>query len=43
MWANEFDRYRLDATSVVIVGNKCDLTHERVIAHETVQVCKTDY
>ncbi|CAM4892538.1 unnamed protein product [Rotaria socialis] len=36
-WGEEFDRHRLDATSVVIVGNKCDLTHERVIAAETIQ------
>ncbi|CAF5142334.1 unnamed protein product, partial [Rotaria magnacalcarata] len=37
-WGEEFDRHRLDATSVVIVGNKCDLIHERVIAAETIQV-----
>ncbi|XP_020594482.1 ras-related protein RIC1-like, partial [Phalaenopsis equestris] len=33
-WLNEIDRYATDSVNKLLVGNKCDLTDERVVAYE---------
>lgn len=37
-WLNEIDRYASDSVNKLLVGNKCDLTAQKVVATETAQV-----
>ncbi|CAF1239672.1 unnamed protein product [Rotaria sordida] len=34
-WFQEIDRQATDAMNVLLVGNKCDLTYDRVVGHAT--------
>ncbi|CAL9081296.1 unnamed protein product [Musa textilis] len=34
-WLNEIDRYASDSVNKLLVGNKCDLTANKVVSHET--------
>ncbi|KAI9180673.1 hypothetical protein LWI28_007078 [Acer negundo] len=34
-WLNEIDRYASDTVNKILVGNKCDLTDNRVVSYET--------
>ncbi|KAM3233336.1 hypothetical protein P3L10_018695 [Capsicum annuum] len=36
-WLNEIDRYASDSVNKLLVGNKCDLTAQKVVATETAQ------
>lgn len=37
-WFNEIDRYASESVNKLLVGNKCDLTANRVISYETGKV-----
>lgn len=37
-WLSEIDRYASDNVNKLLVGNKCDLTAQKVVATETAQV-----
>lgn len=37
-WLNEIDRYASDSVNKLLVGNKCDLTSQKVVSTETAQV-----
>lgn len=37
-WLNEIDRYASDNVNKLLVGNKCDLTAQKVVSTETAQV-----
>ncbi|CAF3850162.1 unnamed protein product [Rotaria sp. Silwood1] len=34
-WLEEIDQQATDALNVLLVGNKCDLTYDRLVGHET--------
>ncbi|KAG6430807.1 hypothetical protein SASPL_108880 [Salvia splendens] len=36
-WLNEIDRYASDSVNKLLVGNKCDLTSQKVVSTETAQ------
>lgn len=37
-WLNEIDRYASDGVNKLLVGNKCDLTANKVVSYETAKV-----
>jgi Ras-related protein Rab-1A len=37
-WLNEIDRYASDNVNKLLVGNKCDLTANKVVSYETAKV-----
>lgn len=37
-WLNEIDRYASDNVNKILVGNKADLTANRVVSYETAKV-----
>ena len=37
-WLNEIDRYASESVNKLLVGNKCDLTSQKVVSTETAQV-----
>lgn len=37
-WLNEIDRYASDNVNKLLVGNKCDLTTNKVVSYETAKV-----
>lgn len=37
-WLNEIDRYASDNVNKLLVGNKCDLTANKVVSYETGKV-----
>lgn len=37
-WLNEIDRYASDNVNKLLVGNKCDLTAQKVVSTETAKV-----
>ena len=37
-WLNEIDRYASDNVNKLLVGNKCDLTAQKVVSYETAKV-----
>lgn len=37
-WLNEIDRFASDSVNKLLVGNKCDLTANRVVSYETAKV-----
>nr|KJB39674.1 hypothetical protein B456_007G029600 [Gossypium raimondii] len=40
-WLNEIDRYASDNVNKLLVGNKCDLTANKVVSYETAKVIKS--
>jgi Ras-related protein Rab-1A len=41
MWLQEIDQHGSNDMKKLLVGNKCDLTAERVVSHEKAKVCNT--
>ena len=37
-WLNEIDRYASENVNKLLVGNKCDLTANKVVSYETAKV-----
>lgn len=37
-WLNEIDRYASENVNKLLVGNKCDLTENKVVSYETAKV-----
>ena len=37
-WLNEIDRYASENVNKLLVGNKCDLTDNRVVSYDTAKV-----
>lgn len=37
-WLNEIDRYAGDNVNKLLVGNKCDLTDQKVVSSDTAKV-----
>ena len=37
-WLNEIDRYASENVNKLLVGNKCDLTTNKVVSYETAKV-----
>lgn len=37
-WLNEIDRYASENVNKLLVGNKCDLTDNKVVSYETAKV-----
>jgi len=37
-WLNEIDRYASENVNKLLVGNKCDLTSQKVVSTETAKV-----
>ncbi|KAG5539984.1 hypothetical protein RHGRI_020274 [Rhododendron griersonianum] len=42
-WLNEIDRYASESVNKLLVGNKCDLTSQKVVSSETAKVMLIDY
>lgn len=42
-WLSEIDRYASDNVNKLLVGNKCDLTAQKVVSTETAQVINPLY
>lgn len=40
-WLNEIDRYASENVNKLLVGNKCDLTANKVVSYETAKVIIT--
>ena len=40
-WLNEIDRYASENVNKLLVGNKCDLTANKVVSYETAKVIMT--
>lgn len=41
-WLNEIDRYASENVNKLLVGNKCDLTANKVVSYETAKVSLCD-
>lgn len=42
-WLSEIDRYASENVNKLLVGNKCDLTAQKVVSYETAQVRMRSY
>lgn len=40
LWLQVIDQHSGENVKKLLIGNKCDLTYDRFVGHETAKVCK---